>query len=78
MADSFRDELTHLINRHSRENASDTPDFILAQFMEGALTAYETAQNERDRWWGFQPWAGRDEAADPPATPATGPAEEAT
>jgi hypothetical protein len=33
----FTKELEHLINRHSLENGSDTPDFILAAYLTNCL-----------------------------------------
>lgn len=49
---TFSDELNDLINRYSKENLSNTPDFILAKYLEGCLTAFETAVIERERWYG--------------------------
>lgn len=49
--DFFR-ELTSLINRYSLENASHTPDFILAEYMGACLAAFNRASNERERWYG--------------------------
>ncbi len=37
------------INKHSVENRSNTPDFILAQYLMACLNAYESAVNQRDR-----------------------------
>lgn len=48
----FQKELEHLINRFSVENASNTPDFILARFMAECLTAFNKAVHERARWHG--------------------------
>ncbi len=48
---TFRDELTSLINRHSMENGSDTPDFILAEFLEASLGAWDWANCRRARWY---------------------------
>lgn len=45
--------LQGVINRASRENASGTPDFILAQYMEACLHAFEVATNQRDNWHGL-------------------------
>jgi hypothetical protein len=39
--DEFEKELASLINRHSLENGSDTPDFILARFLRQALDAFD-------------------------------------
>jgi hypothetical protein len=45
------DEVQHLLNKYSRENHSQTPDFILAQFLASSLEAYEQAVNSRDSWY---------------------------
>lgn len=50
---SFRDDLKHIINCHSQENGSNTPDFILAKYMEMCLKAFDEATNTRDKWYGF-------------------------
>lgn len=47
---TFHEELRSLINRHSRENQSDTPDYILASFMESCLYAFENAMSQRTAW----------------------------
>jgi hypothetical protein len=51
----FADDLRALLNRHSVENRSDTPDFILAAFLQNVLIDYEHAVRARDRWWGHEP-----------------------
>lgn len=45
-------ELEMAINRHSRENESNTPDFILAKYMLACLEAFETASRSREAWYG--------------------------
>lgn len=45
-------ELSAVLNRHSVENGSNTPDFILAQYLLGCLAAFETAVNAREKWYG--------------------------
>lgn len=52
MKGDFRRELAALINRYSYENASDTPDFILAEFMSGCLEHFERATRSREHWYG--------------------------
>lgn len=42
-------ELESLINRFSVENRSNTPDFILAEYLVSCLFAYEHAKNESIR-----------------------------
>lgn len=50
----FREELRSLLNRHSMENRSNTPDFILANYMARCLTAFELATTEREVWYGLK------------------------
>ncbi len=47
----FRKQLAGLINCHSRENRSDTPDFILATYMASCLDAFDVATRSRDEWY---------------------------
>lgn len=51
----FAKELESLINRHSMENASDTPDFILAHYLAACLAAFNTATRDRETWYGRAP-----------------------
>lgn len=48
----LRDQLSEILNRNSRENASNTPDYILADFMLACLAAFETEVKRRDAWHG--------------------------
>lgn len=48
----FQKELESLINRHSKENGSDTPDFILAEYLNDCLTAFDKAAKARAKWYG--------------------------
>lgn len=52
----FREGLRTLINIHSRENRSDTPDFILSVALERFLTTFEECIKSRDAWHGFKPF----------------------
>lgn len=45
---AFTQELVSLINRHSIEGASNTPDYILAMYLKNCLSAYETAISQRE------------------------------
>lgn len=45
-------ELTRLLNCYSQENASNTPDYILAQYLLGCLGAFNTAVQQRETWYG--------------------------
>ncbi len=57
----FRKELETLINCHNKEAGSNTPDFILAEYLEDCLAAYDKAVSNRDMWTLPQP-----EPVDPP------------
>jgi len=48
----FSERLRHLLNAASAENASNTPDFILAQYVQSCLTAYNAAVLSREAWYG--------------------------
>lgn len=48
----FVSELTSLLNRHSKENGSGTPDFILAEYLFGCLAYFNAAVNQREAWYG--------------------------
>ena len=51
---AFRRDLTAVINRYSRENGSDTPDFILANYLSQCLAAFDAAARSRDDWYRFE------------------------
>lgn len=49
---TFKRELEALINRYGKEKPSNTPDFILAQYLENCLFAYDVAVQQRTHWYG--------------------------
>lgn len=49
----FQKELMTLLDRYCIENESDTPDFILSQYMRECLNSYNVATLARDRWYNF-------------------------
>lgn len=51
----FQEELATLINRHSIEGGSDTPDFILAAYLRQCLEAFDICVRRRDEWYGRSP-----------------------
>lgn len=51
MKTEFEIELQGLINKHSRENGSNTPDFILAEYLNDCLKAFDYAVRGRERWY---------------------------
>jgi hypothetical protein len=62
----FERELRQLINRHSAENASCTPDFVLANYLLRCMEAFALAVTARDSWYGFTPWPNRNEVLPAP------------
>jgi hypothetical protein len=52
MSISFQDALQNLINCHSMENGSDTPDFLLAEYLCDCLASYEVIVSKREAWYG--------------------------
>lgn len=48
----FERELTSLLNRHSQENESNTPDYILARYLNGCLRLFNATVNSRSDWYG--------------------------
>ena len=51
MRSQFEQEIAAVINRHSMENGSDTPDFILASYLADCLDAYNKAVQARTYWY---------------------------
>lgn len=49
------EEVTGVLNRHSAENDSNTPDWILAQFLIGCLSRFNQAVQQREKWYGRDP-----------------------
>lgn len=45
---SFPAELKNLINRHSIENGSNTPDYILAEYLKQCLITFDMCIRKRD------------------------------
>ncbi len=48
---TFEQELTSIINRYSKENASNTPDFMLARYLSACLENYNVITKARDSWF---------------------------
>lgn len=48
----FQQELECLINKHCCENESDTPDWVLAEYLQRCLTAFNACVDMRERWYG--------------------------
>jgi hypothetical protein len=50
----FREALTALLNRYSKENGSNTPDYLLANFLIGCMDAFDLTVRRRDEWRGTE------------------------
>jgi hypothetical protein len=48
---SFKHQLQNLINEHSMENGSDTPDFTLASFLDSCLESFNHAVRQREQFY---------------------------
>jgi hypothetical protein len=64
--DELLRDLSSVINHHSRENVSNTPDWLLAKFLALALTSFEMATLARERWYGHGHEPGRMDGCEVP------------
>jgi len=55
MKRTFLKEISEVINRYSKENGSNTPDFILAKYVEDCIRVFNEAVNTRSDWYGHKP-----------------------
>ena len=53
--EKLHDEITHALNRACAENESNTPDFILAEYLMACLSAFASASVRREDWYGGDP-----------------------
>ena len=49
----FKKELKDLINKHNKEDGSDTPDHILTKYLIECLKAFDSAVKDRSDWYSF-------------------------
>ena len=52
---NFKQELNNLINKYNIENQSNTPDFILANYLMMCLESFNNAVKGRDTFFSFDP-----------------------
>lgn len=48
----FRHEIESVINKFSMERNSNTPDYILANYLARCLSNFDASVADRDRWYG--------------------------
>ena len=46
---NFERELTELLNKHNQESGSNTPDFVLADYVVQCLQAFNDGVKNRER-----------------------------
>ncbi|MCK9447226.1 hypothetical protein M0Q50_10285 [bacterium] len=49
--EKFKVDLEHLINKHSIENGSNTPDFIIAEYLINCLLNYNDIIRAREEYY---------------------------
>ena len=47
----LRKDIENSINKYSAENESNTPDWILAEYLMDCLVAFDKATNKREDWY---------------------------
>ena len=50
--EEFREQVRKAVNWSSMENGSDTPDWIIANFLVAVLDAADTMVRAREQWYG--------------------------
>ncbi len=66
--EEFLARVRSAINCACLENGSNTPDFLLAEYLLGCLDNFDRAVTAREKWYGRGP---RLVGADDPVSPAT-------
>lgn len=52
MNPGFYNELAALLNKYNREKDSDTPDYILANYLMECLKTFNNITKQREKWHG--------------------------
>ena len=52
---SFSGALQDLLNMHNEENTSDTPDYVLREYIIDSLAAFNKAVQWREQYYGRDP-----------------------
>ena len=51
---TLQEEIKMVLNKHCAENNSNTPDFILGEYLVACLEAFNRATNRRENWYGHE------------------------
>jgi len=63
--ETLEKKIASALNAHSAENGSNTPDFILAEYLLGCLAAWDKGVKAREKWYGVEQRPGGDSASEP-------------
>ena len=55
MGEILRKKIQNILNYECAESESDTPDFILAEYLMACLSAFDQAVLKRENWYGRKP-----------------------
>lgn len=55
----FEKELTDLLNRYSIDQKTDTPDFVLARYLNDCINSLSTMIDKRENWSSKDTWITR-------------------
>lgn len=66
---TLQDRIARQLNALSLENGSNTPDFILAAYLQDCLAVFDKTINVRELWYGRNPAAPAAPPAAPPEEP---------
>lgn len=51
---TFQEALQHVINLYNEESRSDTPDFLLTEYLISCLNTWSYITRQRDKWYNFK------------------------
>jgi hypothetical protein len=52
VVNDFERDLAEVLNKHSMDNGSNTPDYILARYLIRCLDNFREVNQERESWFG--------------------------
>jgi hypothetical protein len=52
MSTKFERDIASVLNRYCKENDSNTPDYILAEYLNRCLITFNLAVQKRAQWYG--------------------------
>jgi len=58
----FHDDLVTVLHKHNIDSETMTPSFILAQHLCVLIMGAQALNQDRDKWFGFNPYSKEDTA----------------